>query len=367
MASIGEICVLDTAEFIKGCPRLASDSDSECTAATFPTDQMDQLADTSGSDEDSEPCTPPPPPGLADVPLSLGSVLHGSGECKPCAWFWKPGGCQNGRQCRHCHACPQGELIARRKANAVAKRAHVNDTSTSGNNGEQVGRTVVTRAAVGNFTMHPNGQVSCAGECAKDPMLPPPGLSLIAPTGVSLGSAAHATGACKPCAWFWKPQGCQNGNLCRHCHACPPGELKARNFMNSATKRIVASTSDGKDACRDVNGNQGFPIRREVHVPAVTPSRPEPVRLALAAAFSHPSKGSSLHGAGKCVPCAWYWKPQGCSNGKECNHCHSCGEGEIKTRKKAKETAMRLGALAPIGESTSPSAFGRPLKLLALL
>lgn len=27
----------------------------------------------------------------------------------------------------------------------------------------------------------------------------------------SLGSKAHGTGECKPCAWYWKPQGCRNG------------------------------------------------------------------------------------------------------------------------------------------------------------
>merc|ERR1740117_864294 len=25
--------------------------------------------------------------------LSAGSATHGSGQCRPCAWFWKPQGC----------------------------------------------------------------------------------------------------------------------------------------------------------------------------------------------------------------------------------------------------------------------------------
>lgn len=36
-------------------------------------------------------------------------VSHSRGECRPCAWFWKPSGCLNGAGCRHCHECPPGE------------------------------------------------------------------------------------------------------------------------------------------------------------------------------------------------------------------------------------------------------------------
>jgi len=46
---------------------------------------------------------------------SVGAMLHGSGQCKPCAWFWKPEGCQWGRECGHCHLCPVGELRRRKK------------------------------------------------------------------------------------------------------------------------------------------------------------------------------------------------------------------------------------------------------------
>lgn len=58
------------------------------------------------------------PPGLsppAGSP-SHGSLLHGGGHCRPCAWFWKAGGCLNGEDCAHCHLCPEGEIKARKKA-----------------------------------------------------------------------------------------------------------------------------------------------------------------------------------------------------------------------------------------------------------
>jgi len=53
---------------------------------------------------------------LADPTLpSIGAALHSSGQCKPCAWFWKPESCQWGADCQHCHLCPIGELRRRKK------------------------------------------------------------------------------------------------------------------------------------------------------------------------------------------------------------------------------------------------------------
>lgn len=55
-----------------------------------------------------------------------------------------------------------------------------------------------------------------------------------------------------------------------------------------------------------------------------------------------PSMGSKDHdGTGKCRPCAWFWKLQGCENGKDCRHCHMCPEGELKSRRKNKTANLR--------------------------
>merc|ERR1712039_543455 len=54
---------------------------------------------------------------------SIGSELHGRGECKPCAWFWRPQGCSNGEECRHCHVCDPNQIKLRKKARAVAQRS----------------------------------------------------------------------------------------------------------------------------------------------------------------------------------------------------------------------------------------------------
>jgi len=53
---------------------------------------------------------------------SLGSVEHASGNCRPCAWFWKRQGCRNGADCRHCHLCPESELKQRKKEKIQALR-----------------------------------------------------------------------------------------------------------------------------------------------------------------------------------------------------------------------------------------------------
>lgn len=51
---------------------------------------------------------------IGDLP-SVGSAQHdGSGGCRPCAWFWTSG-CINGKLCRHCHLCPEGELTRRKE------------------------------------------------------------------------------------------------------------------------------------------------------------------------------------------------------------------------------------------------------------
>jgi hypothetical protein len=54
---------------------------------------------------------------------SVGSQSHGAGACRPCAWVWKADGCKNGKDCRHCHSCPQSEIKRRRAARLTAKRA----------------------------------------------------------------------------------------------------------------------------------------------------------------------------------------------------------------------------------------------------
>lgn len=204
------------------------------------------------------------------------------------------------------------------------------------------------------------------------------------PTPVTLpshGAALHGTGNCKPCAWFWKPQGCSNGQECLHCHMCPEGEIKARKqakmniarssvFMSQASSigmpqvspvlmpppGLAASQMDDFCSCEPLATQAQDELAIQLGDDRSTAAASsdeekllhdrEPLSgLSLHPVHLLPSRGSALQGSGMCRPCGWFWKPQGCSNGWECCHCHSFPPDEIKERKQQKAAAMRMGAL----------------------
>lgn len=102
-------------------------------------------------------------------------------------------------------------------------------------------------------------EVMCAS-----PGLPPPSISTLAAPGlsgerslVSLGSAAHSTGNCKPCGFFWKAGGCQNGQLCLHCHLCPERAARQRRKARKSEHRAVP-----EEATYSVSYRQGKQVQR---------------------------------------------------------------------------------------------------------
>lgn len=91
----------------------------------------------------------------ARLPPSSGSALHAAGKCSPCAWYWKPRGCQNAYQCQFCHLCPAGELKNRKKAKVASRKA-----SSSGSLGDVLAATTPRQdaqaaQAVGDFVLNP--------------------------------------------------------------------------------------------------------------------------------------------------------------------------------------------------------------------
>jgi len=60
----------------------------------------------------------------------------------------------------------------------------------------------------------------------------------------SLGAQLHDTGNCKPCAWFWRPLGCNNGPECKHCHLCTAADLKAKKKAKKTTKKLQGAGSE---------------------------------------------------------------------------------------------------------------------------
>lgn len=88
-----------------------------------------------------------------------------------------------------------------------------------------------------NFSGHllpPPTEAPILAEELEAPLIPPPPEQLpvlnIEPEVsalASVGSAQHATGDCKPCAFIYA-KGCSNGKKCAYCHLCEPGEKKRR-------------------------------------------------------------------------------------------------------------------------------------------
>lgn len=194
----------------KSCPVVAMSGGSPVSASSDDIESVDlpirhNLVDClSGAtqEEQSSPTTPIVLLERSKPEISVGSVLHGSGYCKPCSWFWTPQGCSNGAECRNCHSC--------------AKPAPPSP-----------GRQQMTKQQM----------ATCHGVDAPDLLdthIVP--LEVRTPE-LSVGSWTHGTGHCKPCAWFWRPQGCTNGSECRHCHLCLDGEVKARKKVNALAAR----------------------------------------------------------------------------------------------------------------------------------
>lgn len=59
------------------------------------------------------------------------------------------------------------------------------------------------------------------------------------PTAVEL-MAAHAAGKCTPCNYYWyKADGCRQGDDCKFCHLCPKGEIKRRKKEKVRMLRVL--------------------------------------------------------------------------------------------------------------------------------
>jgi len=58
-------------------------------------------------------------------------------------------------------------------------------------------------------------------------------------TAAKNGSAGHAFGICRPCAYYHKPNGCVNTQTCSYCHECPAGELKRRKQVKMFFRKMM--------------------------------------------------------------------------------------------------------------------------------
>lgn len=115
----------------ESAPSTASEEESAAsTAASLPSagqqlfsEAMKFLGSGGGSGNVAVAGPAPVPELLERRPSpSAGSALHGTGQCNPCAHYWKDRGCALGPSCDFCHLCEDGELKRRRKAKVAMMR-----------------------------------------------------------------------------------------------------------------------------------------------------------------------------------------------------------------------------------------------------
>lgn len=254
------------------------------------------------------------PPGLQPPPNtpSHGSLLHGEGVCRPCAWFWKSGGCKNGFDCGHCHLCPEGEIKARKKTKQTIMR-------------------------LGLAT--PKDRQSAA--------LPSDAFALDA-QGDSIQEQEEIDALLAA--------------------ACAPAKLNASSKVDSGSgSSDHESSTTGPASEQDLSdGSHGSPRGNAPPVVHFPPGLEDRVQKEIELR-KLPSRGSKLHDQGACKPCAWFWKPSGCQTSFDCKYCHACPQGELKSRKKSKHVIMRMGLATPKADEETAQKAKLALSLETLL
>jgi len=176
-----------------------------------------------------------------DGSSSLGSLQHWSGDCRPCAHSWRPGGCSKGEACTYCHLCGELELVAHRRKwkkkrrQEAAAAAAAAAAATTAMAAPDVRHREEKSIADGLLTK----QRTASGDHGCDSVLL-----------ASAGSSTHGKEACKPCAHAWRSGGCFKGRDCEFCHECTEGDFhrnrlrkkqRANQRRNEAELSIAAA------------------------------------------------------------------------------------------------------------------------------
>lgn len=289
-----------------------------------------------GSDGGSLPspsASAPPSPALGPAPdlaliaqlPSVGSVLHAQGCCRPCGWFWKPQGCKNGRECGHCHLCPSGEIQARKKEKIAAAKCRFS-APTSPNTAAAVSLDAYSSSP--SQPAEPSPPSNVRGVALPSILEPPPSRS---PQLLQLQHLVPHSAPPVP------PSEPPRLALERPLPPAPPSEPPCLTLPEEAG--VVPPPPPLSPAFRSLTNGvaSSSPYPPADHL---LPPQGGRVSLELSEQIL-PSKGSAQHGDGLCTACAWFWKPQGCANGKDCSYCHLCPLGEIRRRRKMKNAVLR--------------------------
>jgi len=250
----------------------------------------------------------------------------------------------NGVDCRRCHLCPEGELKRRRKAkDATIREARMQEAlggfascgSVAPKSTTVADLVEVEPATVGPLPPAPPQSVRAPSTrpsifCLAPPSTPPgvflPSTEAALHSAVVAMSASRSAGAA--------PREADHGMPLQRCARPQPVAPGSWVPPQEWTRLSVLAPGPRARADTAERPPPSPPLPRGPEQPA-TPAPPTP-------RVPEPSAGASLHGAGLCQPCTWFWKPQGCLNGRECNRCHLCPEGEVRRRKKAKAAARML-------------------------
>eukprot|EP00928_Gymnodinium_smaydae_P018874 TRINITY_DN17194_c0_g2_i1.p1 TRINITY_DN17194_c0_g2~~TRINITY_DN17194_c0_g2_i1.p1 ORF type:complete len:267 (+),score=26.11 TRINITY_DN17194_c0_g2_i1:35-835(+) len=110
----------DSGENIAGKPRFFASGSSSKDAGSH---QLYEEITVVGNVNDVVPGSEAPDQKLhLGGQWSLGATYHDAGQCLPCGFAWRPGGCTKGEGCPFCHMCEQGTIQQRRKERKKAAR-----------------------------------------------------------------------------------------------------------------------------------------------------------------------------------------------------------------------------------------------------
>lgn len=277
--------------------------------------------------------------------INVGSHLHGTGQCRPCAWFWKAGSCCKGLQCEYCHLCPEGELRTRKQTKLASMRVESDFSKKCGLTDIPFGKKYSDATTCPTNSHKLIGFDDSDDEDEDEYSLahytdeievfqPPPGLQPpTAPPGnfskSESSSVLHVTFACQ-------------------------SDVSTKQDSDDALSSIASceeETSDGASVVEldddDDDEDDSISAQEPMKVNNLSCAPPPGLNLPDCPPGSfgadNVSVGSSLHASGQCRPCAWYWKPGGCKNGSACRHCHTCPEGSVKALKRGKVALLKAG------------------------
>jgi len=274
---------------------------------------------------------------------SVGSAEHQLGTCSPCAWYWKPGGCKNGKGCTHCHLCLSGTRKAMKKAKVMKLRAQ--DAA-----GHQL--TGPTYVAYGCESPSPSPLVSTASAL--------PSLSEtmalfdekegefmnIAPVKVQVKNTFIQIEAdSSPKFSLEAPASSAPGDFFRRCFQTR--QTQEAGHSSPTSPPMPAASPDVVAQCPVQSSlNRIQDASNETEQIA---DRTMPQMFPADAVTGGGMTGIQAHALGQCTPCAYFWyKKDGCRLEVECKFCHLCQKGEIKKRKKHRIQHLKaVGAFIP--------------------